>query len=63
MRNKELIDKRFTQLKSKIKNLNLMVSRGQSTASDFKSELKSTYESIEELESLIEREASPLRNG
>jgi len=62
-RNKELVDKRFVQLKSKIKNLDLMISRGKSTAQDFRVELKSTYEFIEEFESLIEREASPLRNG
>ena len=62
-RNKELVDKRFVQLKSKVKNLDLMVSRGKSTAQDFRAELKSTYEFIEEFESLIEREASPLRNG
>ena len=62
-RNKELVDKRFTNIKSKIKNLDLMVARGQSSAQDFRNGLKDLYETIEDLESLVEREASPLRNG
>jgi len=62
-RNKELVDKRFTNIKSKIKNLDLMVARGQSSAQDFRNGLKDLYETIEDLESLVEREASPLRHG
>tara|TARA_R100001509_G_scaffold92521_1_gene53483 strand:+ start:109 stop:306 length:198 start_codon:yes stop_codon:yes gene_type:complete len=62
-RNKELVDKRFTNIKSKIKNLDLMVARGQSSAQDFRNGLKDLYETIEDLESLVEREASPLRQG
>tara|TARA_R100001443_G_scaffold111710_1_gene124733 strand:- start:345 stop:542 length:198 start_codon:yes stop_codon:yes gene_type:complete len=62
-RNKELVDKRFTNIKSKIKNLDLMVARGQSSAQDFRNGLKDLYDTIEDLESLVEREASPLRNG
>tara|TARA_R110002167_G_scaffold64977_1_gene183740 strand:- start:153 stop:350 length:198 start_codon:yes stop_codon:yes gene_type:complete len=62
-RNKELVDKRFTRIKSKVKNLDLMVARGQSSAQDFRNGLKDLYDTIEDLESLIEREASPLRNG
>jgi|TARA_R100001224_G_scaffold63770_2_gene38129 archaellum component FlaC len=62
-RNKELVDKRFTNIKSKVKNLDLMVARGQSSAQDFRNGLKDLYETIEDLESLVEREASPLRNG
>lgn len=62
-RNKELVDKRFTNIKSKVKNLDLMVARGQSSAQDFRDGLKDLYDTIEDLESLVEREASPLRNG
>ena len=62
-RNKELVDKRFTNIKSKVKNLDLMVARGQSSAQDFRNGLKDLYETIEDLESLVEREASPLRQG
>ena len=62
-RNKGLVDKRFTNIKSKVKNLDLMVARGQSSAQDFRNGLKDLYEIIEDLESLVEREASPLRNG
>mgnify|MGYP003123802652 FL=1 len=62
-RNKELVDKRFTNIKSKVKNLDLMVARGQSSAQDFRNGLKDLYETIEDLESLVEREASPLRHG
>ena len=49
-RNKTLIDKRFTQIKSKVKGLDLMVSRGQSTQQDFRNGLKDLYETIEDLE-------------
>ena len=62
-RNKTLIDKRFTQVKSKVKGLDLMVSRGQSTQQDFRNGLKDLYETIEDLESIIERETQELRNG
>tara|TARA_Y100000361_G_scaffold99514_1_gene89307 strand:+ start:175 stop:372 length:198 start_codon:yes stop_codon:yes gene_type:complete len=62
-RNKELVDKRFTNIKSKVKNLDLMVARGQSSAQEFRNGLKDLYETIEDLESLVEREASPLRHG
>ena len=62
-RNKELVDKRFTNIKSKIKNLDLMVARGQSSAQDFRNGLKDLYESIEDLESIVEKEASPLKFG
>ena len=62
-RNKGLVDKRFTNIKSKIKNLDLMVARGQSSAKDFRNGLKDLYESIEDLESIVEKEASPLKFG
>ncbi len=62
-RNKVLVDKRFTQIKSKVKNLDLMVARGQSTQQDFRNGLKDLYETVEDLETLIERETQELRNG
>tara|TARA_R110000782_G_scaffold87008_6_gene168470 strand:- start:318 stop:515 length:198 start_codon:yes stop_codon:yes gene_type:complete len=62
-RNKVLVDKRFTQIKSKVKNLDLMVARGQSSQQDFRDGLKDLYETIEDLESIIERETQELRNG
>ena len=62
-RNKTLVDKRFTQIKSKVKNLVLMVARGQSTQQDFRNGLKDLYETVEDLETLIERETQELRNG
>tara|TARA_R100000995_G_scaffold75085_1_gene44329 strand:- start:805 stop:1002 length:198 start_codon:yes stop_codon:yes gene_type:complete len=62
-RNKTLVDKRFTQIKSKVKNLDLMVARGQSTQQEFRNGLKDLYETVEDLEALIERETQELRNG
>jgi len=62
-RNKTLVDKRFTQIKSKVKNLDLMVARGQSTQQDFRNSLKDLYVTVEDLETLIERETQELRNG
>ena len=62
-RNKTLVDKRFTQIISKVKNLDLMVARGQSTQQDFRNGLKDLYETVEDLETLIERETQELRNG
>ncbi len=62
-RNKELIDKGFTNVKSKVKSLDLMVSRGGSSVEEFRKNLKNLYEKLEDLESLVEREANVLRNG
>lgn len=62
-RNKLVVDKGFTNLKSKVRTLDLMVSRGGSSVDDFRKNLKNLYESIEQLEDVVEREASPLRNG
>jgi len=62
-RNKVLVDKRFTQIKAKTKNLDLMVARGQSSQQDFRNGLKDLYETVEDLESIIERETQELRNG
>jgi len=62
-RNKELIDKGFVNIKSGVKTLDLMVSRGGSDIDTFRKQLKEVYNKIEDLESLIEREAGVLRNG
>jgi len=62
-RNKELVDKGFTSIKSGIKTLDLMVSRGGSDVDTFRKQLKAVYDKVEDLESLVEREAGVLRNG
>ena len=62
-RNKELIDKGFTNVKSGVKTLDLMVSRGGANVEDFRKQLKTVYDKIEELESLVEKEAAVLRHG
>lgn len=62
-RNKELIDKGFTNVKSGVKTLDLMVSRGGANVEDFRKQLKTVYNKIEELESLVEKEAAVLRHG
>jgi len=62
-RNKQGIDKGFINVKSGVKTLDLMVSRGGSSVEDFRKQLKEVYEKVENLESLIEREANVLRNG
>jgi len=62
-RNKELVDRGFVNIKSGIKTLDLMVSRGDSDVNTFRKKLKEVYEKIENLESLVEREAGTLRNG
>ena len=40
-----------------------MVSRGGSDVGAFRKQIKAVYDKIEELESLVEREAGVLRNG
>lgn len=62
-RNKQGIDKGFINVKSGVKTLDLMVSRGGSSVEDFRKQLKEVYGKIEDLESLVEREANVLRNG
>ena len=62
-RNKELIDKGFTNVKTGVRTLDLMVSRGGSNIDDFRKHLKYVYEKIEDLESLVEKEARVLRTG
>lgn len=62
MKNRELVDKRFTQIEGKIKGLKFILSR-QSPVSEFKKELESLEEIVSDLKSMIEREQSPLRQG
>lgn len=62
MINKELIDRRFMQLESRIATLEFMLSR-QTTAAEFKTELEKTKEILEDLKMIVERGISPLRNG
>ena len=62
MRNKELFDRRFSQIEGKIKTLKFLLSR-QSPVSEFRKELETLENTVEDLKSLIERETSPLRNG
>ena len=62
MRNKELVDKRFSQIEGKIKTLKFLLSR-QSSVQQFKDELKSLENTVEDLKSMIERDYSPLKNG
>jgi len=62
MKNQELIDKRFSQIEGKLKTLKLLISH-QTTVDEFRKEIEATEEIVNDLKSLIEREASPLRYG
>ena len=62
MRNKELVDKRFTQIESKMALLNYQLG-GQSSTKDFKATLKDLGEIVEDLKSIIERDLDVIRNG
>ncbi len=62
MRNKQLVDKRFEQINSRIKTLKYLLSR-QSSVQEFKDEIDKLENTIEDLKSLIERDLTPLRNG
>lgn len=62
MKNKELVDRRFDQIDGKIKMLNLLLSR-QTTAKEFKDELGSLQDLVNELRSMVDREANVLRRG
>tara|TARA_R110000744_G_scaffold1818_1_gene6505 strand:- start:788 stop:982 length:195 start_codon:yes stop_codon:yes gene_type:complete len=57
-RNPELVDKGFTNIKSQVKNLDLMISRGGADVSEFRKGISKLYSKVEELETLIERESS-----
>lgn len=61
-RNKELVDRRFTNIKGLVRQLDQLVKRG-GNINDFKNTIKRLDETIEELESIIEQEARILRNG
>jgi len=62
MRNKELVNKRFDQIDSKLKILKYMLSR-QTSKSEFLNEIEKIEIITNDLKSLIERDLSPLRNG
>lgn len=62
MRNKQLIDKRFEQIDSRIKTLKYLLSR-QSSVQDFNNEIGKLENTVDDLKSLIERDSTPLRNG
>lgn len=62
MKNQELIDKRFSQIEGKLKTLKLLISR-QTSVNEFRKEIESTEELVNDLKSIIERESSPLRYG
>ena len=57
-RNRELVDRGFTNIKSHVKNLDFMISRGGVDLSEFRKEMKNLYDKVEDLETLIERESS-----
>ncbi len=63
MRNKELVDKRFMQIESKLKTLKFILSRPGASADEFKKVINDTEEVINDLKSIIERDTTPLRNG
>lgn len=62
MRNKELVDKRFQQIDSKLKTLEFQLSR-QTDVREFKATINETKELVENLRSIIEKETTPLRYG
>jgi|TARA_R110000803_G_scaffold25299_3_gene60442 hypothetical protein len=57
-RNKELVDRGFTNIKSQVKTLDYTVARGGVNIDDFRKEVKKLYDKIEDLETLVERESS-----
>ena len=61
-RNKELIDKRLSQLDGKLKAFRFLLNR-QGSKEDFSKVLTDSENILEDLTSLIERESSPMRNG
>jgi|TARA_B110000238_G_scaffold26906_1_gene26336 hypothetical protein len=62
MRNKELVDKRFTQIEAKMALLNYQLG-GQSSTKDFKETLRDLGNIVEDLKSIIERDLDAMRNG
>tara|TARA_R110001632_G_scaffold207951_1_gene332200 strand:- start:71 stop:262 length:192 start_codon:yes stop_codon:yes gene_type:complete len=63
MRNTELIDKRFMQLDAKLKTLNFLISRPDTSREEFKEVINQTGIVLDDLKSLINRNLDPLRNG
>ena len=61
-RNKELVDRGFTNIKSQVKTLDYTVARGGVNMDDFRKDIKKLYDKIEDLETLVERESSH-KNG
>tara|TARA_B100000287_G_scaffold399766_1_gene418378 strand:- start:812 stop:1006 length:195 start_codon:yes stop_codon:yes gene_type:complete len=61
-RNKELIDKRLSQLDGKLKAFRFLLNR-QGSKEDFNKVLTDSENILEDLTALIERESSPMRNG
>tara|TARA_R110000822_G_scaffold75262_1_gene181027 strand:+ start:1141 stop:1335 length:195 start_codon:yes stop_codon:yes gene_type:complete len=57
-RNKELVDRGFTNVKSLVKTLDFMISRGGANIEDFRKEINKLYSKVEDLETLVERESS-----
>jgi hypothetical protein len=60
--NKELIDRRFSQIEGKISNLRYNL-RGQSSKDEFNKNIDDMEELVNDLKSQIERTLTPLRNG
>lgn len=63
MINKELIDKRFMQMDAKLKILNMLLSRPDSSKGEFKEVIDDAGIVLDDLKSLINRNTDPLRNG
>ena len=61
-RNKELIDRRLSQLDGKLKAFRFHLNRGGSKQ-EFQKTLEETEFLLEDLTALIERESSPMRNS
>jgi hypothetical protein len=62
MRNKELVDKRFTQIDGKLKILKHQLG-GQSSKKEFELTLNDLGDIVEDLKSIIERDLDAMRNG
>jgi len=60
--NKEIIDRRITQIENGIQKLRYNL-RGQSSKEEFENNLNNLEETVEDLKSQLERALSPLRNG
>tara|TARA_B100000900_G_scaffold36556_1_gene27400 strand:- start:872 stop:1057 length:186 start_codon:yes stop_codon:yes gene_type:complete len=60
--NKEIIDRRITQIENGIQKLKYNL-RGQSSKKEFETNLNNLEETVEDLKSQLERFTTPLRNG